>query len=138
MAQMTKKSLAQPEETRPFEEGMGKLEVVSIGESVIGRGTFEPGWQWSKHVKPIAGTDSCQAPHFGYVISGKMTIRMNDGEEIELGPDDIMNVPPGHDAWVIGDEPCVMIDWSGYTEYAKRRAAAENVDLRESSPQTTQ
>ena len=81
-------SLDSPEETRPFEEGTGKLELVNMDEGGVGRATFEPGWRWSEHVKPIAGTDSCQAAHTGYFISGRMKVVMDDGEEMEYGPGD--------------------------------------------------
>ena len=120
MAGLVRMSLDSPEETRPFEEGMGKLELVNLEGGPVGRATFEPGWQWSKHVKPIAGTESCQAPHMGYVMSGRMKVVMDDGEEMEFGPSDFMIAPPGHDAWIVGDEPCVVIDWQGVADYAKR------------------
>ncbi len=120
MGQMVRKSLDSPEETRAFEEGKGKLELVNLDRGPVGRATFEPGWQWSKHVKPIAGTDSCQAAHMGYFVSGRMKIVMDDGEEMECGPGDFMECPPGHDAWIVGDEPCVVIDWQGFADYAKR------------------
>jgi quercetin dioxygenase-like cupin family protein len=119
MAGLVKKSLEQPEEVRQFKDGMGQLELVNIAAGGVGRATFEPGWQWSKHVKPIAGTDSCLAPHIGYVISGQMTVRMDDGESATFGPGDFMNCPPGHDAWIVGDKPCVVIDWQGFADYAK-------------------
>jgi quercetin dioxygenase-like cupin family protein len=121
MAGMIRKSLDEPEETRPFEDGMGKLDLVNLEAGGVGRAVFEPGWQWSKHVKPIAKTDSCQAAHAGYVLSGRMKIVMDDGEESEFTAGDYMSVPPGHDAWVVGDEQCVVIDWAGYADYAKRR-----------------
>ena len=120
MAGLVKKSLNAPEETRPFQDGTGKLELVNLEGGPVGRATFEPTWQWSKHVKPIAGTDSCQAAHMGYCISGRMVIRMDDGEQVEFGPGDFMIAPPGHDAWIVGDEPCVLIDWQGFADYAKR------------------
>lgn len=120
MTNLAKKSLNTPEETRPFEDGEGRIELVNLGGGPVGRATFEPGWQWSKHVKPIAGTDSCRAPHLGYFISGRMAVRMDDGGEMEFGPGDIMICPPGHDAWTIGDEACVFIDWQGSGDYAKR------------------
>ena len=119
MAALIRKSLDAPEETRPFKDGKGKLELVNLDSGAVGRATFEPGWKWSEHVKPIAGTDSCQAAHVGYVLSGRMVIRMDDGEEGEVGPGDYMRCDPGHDAWVVGDEPCVMLDWSGSANYAK-------------------
>lgn len=120
MAGMKKMSLNSPEETRPFEDGKGKLELVNLDAGPVGRATFEPGWRWSKHVKPIAGTDSCQAPHLGYYVSGRMHVVMDDGEEMEFGPGDFSIIPPGHDAWIVGDEACVVIDWQGFADYAKR------------------
>ena len=86
----------------------------------VGRATFLPGWRWSEHVKPIAKTDSCQAAHMGYFISGRMKVVMDDGEEMEFGPGDFAIMAPGHDAWTVGDEPCVVIDWQGFADYAKR------------------
>lgn len=122
MAAMIRKSLNEPEETRPFEEGKGKVDLVNLETGAVGRAIFESGWQWSKHVKPIAKTDSCQAAHMGYVLSGRMKVVMDDGEENEFGAGDYMVVPPGHDAWTLGDEACVVIDWQGLTDYAKRQA----------------
>ena len=119
MAGLVKKSFDAPEETRPFKDGMGRLEIVNSEGGAVGRATFEPGWRWSEHVKPIAGTDSCQAAHVGYTISGHMTVRMDDGEELTYGPGDFMVAAPGHDAWVVGDEACVVLDWQGFTDYAK-------------------
>ena len=120
MSHMIRKNLSSPEETRLFEDCKGKLELVNLEAGGVGRATFEPGWQWSRHVKPIAGTDSCQAAHTGYFISGRMKVVMDDGEEAEFGPGDFSVIPPGHDAWIVGDQPCVVIDWQGFTDYAKR------------------
>ncbi|MGA8369612.1 MAG: cupin domain-containing protein [Acidimicrobiales bacterium] len=120
MAGLIRKSLDQPEETRVFEDGMGKLEMVNLDRGPVGRATFEPGWQWSKHIQPIAGTESCQAAHLGYFISGRMKIVMDDGQEMEFGPGDFMGCASGHDAWIVGDEPCVVIDWQGFADYARR------------------
>jgi quercetin dioxygenase-like cupin family protein len=119
MAGMIRKSLDKPEETRPFTDGKGKVELVNLDSGPVGRATFEPGWKWSSHVKPIAKTDSCQAAHTGYFISGRMAVRMDDGEETEFGPGDFSVIPSGHDAWIVGDEQCVVIDWHGFAEYAK-------------------
>jgi quercetin dioxygenase-like cupin family protein len=119
MGNLVKKSLDAPEETRPFKDGMGRLELVNMEAGGVGRATFEPGWKWSEHVKPIAGTDSCQAAHTGYVISGQMTVRMDDGEEATYAAGDFMVCPPGHDAWIVGDEACVVVDWQGFADYAK-------------------
>jgi quercetin dioxygenase-like cupin family protein len=121
MAGLVRKSLDTPEETRHFEDGMGKLELVNTDAGGVGRATFEPGWQWSKHVKPIAGTDSCQAAHVGYFVAGRMKVVMDDGEEMEFGPGDFMECAPGHDAWILGGEPCVVVDWQGFADYAKAR-----------------
>ena len=120
MPGLVRKSFDSPEETRPFEGGTGKLELVNIDAGVVGRATFLPGWKWSEHVKPIARTDSCQAAHMGYFVSGRMKVVMDDGEEMEYGPGDFAIMAPGHDAWIIGDEPCVVIDWQGFADYAKR------------------
>ncbi len=119
MAHMIRKSLNSPEETRAFADGMGMVELVNLDSSPVGRATFHPGWKWSTHVKPIAKTDSCQAAHTGYVVSGRMHVVMDDGEEMETGPGDFVHIPAGHDAWIVGDEPCVVIDWHGFADYAK-------------------
>lgn len=97
-------------ETRKFEHGM--VQLVKVGSATIGRARFEPGWRWSNDVKPIAGTDSCMVHHTGYVISGRLHIVMNDGSEFEIGPGDANDIQPGHDAWVVGDEPYVGLDFS--------------------------
>ena len=119
MTALERKSLAAPDEVRTFTEGKGQAEIVAVGGVQIGRGTFQPGWRWSEHVKPIAGTESCQAIHTGYVIGGRMAVRMDDGTEVEYGHGDAFYMPAGHDAWIIGDEPCVMIDVTGMDRYAK-------------------
>jgi ethanolamine utilization protein EutQ (cupin superfamily) len=112
-----RKSLAQPDDTRSFPKG--KLDVVSIGDVVVGRAIFEPGWKWSECVKPIARTDSCQAPHLAYIVSGRMKVVMDDGQELECGPGDVAWMPPGHDAWIVGNDQCVVVDFGGYENYAK-------------------
>jgi len=119
MPALIRKSLDAPDETRKFEGGTGQLEVVNTDSGAVGRATFLPGWRWSDHVKPIAQTESCQAAHTGYFVSGRMVVRTDDGEEMEYGPGDFAVMAPGHDAWVVGDEPCVVIDWQGYADYAK-------------------
>jgi quercetin dioxygenase-like cupin family protein len=113
------KSVHSPEETRQFGDGKGQAAVVNVGGHPVLYGTFEPGWRWSDHIKPIAGTDSCQAPHLIYCLSGQMGISMDDGSEGEIGPGDVTAIAPGHDAWVIGDAPCVAVDFGGYAQYAK-------------------
>ncbi len=111
------KSFRAPDETREFPHG--HAEIISIGDAQVGRMTFEPGWRWSNDVKPIAGTHSCEAPHFQYHVSGQLAIRMDDGTEIVATPGDVTSLPSGHDAWVIGDEAVVVVDWYGATNYAK-------------------
>ncbi|GAA3920663.1 cupin domain-containing protein [Streptomyces gulbargensis] len=122
MTGIVRKSFDSADETRPFEDGKGRLDLLTTDRGPIGRATFEPGWRWSQHVKPIAGTDSCEAAHFGYIVSGRLKVVMDDGEESEIGPGDLMQVAPGHDAWVLGDEPCVALDWVGFGDYAVRDA----------------
>ncbi|MBV9492036.1 MAG: cupin domain-containing protein [Verrucomicrobia bacterium] len=117
MATIVKKNFEVPEETRPIDKG--KVEVVDLGSTKAMRVTFEPGWRWSECIKPLAGTESCQVGHLVYVLSGRMVIRMDDGSQTELGPGDVGVIPPGHDAWVTGDEPCVSIDFQGAATYAK-------------------
>ena len=112
-----RKSFTTPDETRKFTHG--KLDIVHVGDTDVGRATFEPGWKWSTDVKPIAKTTSCQSPHLGYVISGHMHLKMDDGLELDYGPGDAMFVPPGHDAWVTGNETCVMFDVTSAPTYAK-------------------
>ena len=115
---MVRKSANQPDETRRFDKG--KIDVTNIGDTPIGRATFEPGWKWSTSVKPIVQTESCQINHTMYVISGRMHVRMDDGSEQEFGPGDTGIVPPGHDAWVVGNETFVGVDFTGAKTYAKK------------------
>jgi thiosulfate/3-mercaptopyruvate sulfurtransferase len=113
-------SLNEPEEVRTFEAGSGQLDLVNLDAGPVGRATFQPGWRWSEHVKPIAGTDSCQAAHTCYFLAGRMKVVSDDGQEVEYRPGDFAIMPPGHDAWTVGDQACVVIDWQGFADYAKR------------------
>ena len=117
MGTIESQNMGQPHESRPF-QAHGHMDVVTLGDFTLGKGTFEPGWRWSEDVKPIAGTDSCQVRHTGFVVSGSMTVRMDDGTEATAKPGDVLVIEPGHDAWVVGDEPCVMLD-TGVAAYAK-------------------
>jgi len=117
MAKMLKRDLAKPEEQRTFDKG--KVELATLGGVTFGRATLQPGWKWSTCVKPIAKTGSCQAPHLQYHVAGRLRVRMDDGSEEEFGPGEMSLIPPGHDAWVVGNEPVVVIDISGMGEYAK-------------------
>jgi hypothetical protein len=119
MAALEAKSLNDPEEVRPFHGDMGSVALVNLSSGPIGYGRYEPGWRWSEHVKPIAGTDSCQVRHVGYVVKGRMKVVADDGSEMEIGPGDAVHIEPGHDAWVVGDETCELIDVGGLAGYAK-------------------
>jgi quercetin dioxygenase-like cupin family protein len=119
MPALIRMSLNTPEEVRPFADGSGELELVNLEAGPVGRATFQPGWRWSTHVKPIAGTQSCQAAHTCYFVSGRMAVISDDGQDIEYGPGDFAVMAPGHDAWIVGGEPCVIVDWQGYADYAK-------------------
>ena len=119
MATIEVKNFDSPDETRQF-EGNGHAEIVNIAGRVVGKGVFEPGWKWSENVKPIAGTDSCQVSHLGYVVSGRMKISSDDGTTAEIGPGDVFALHPGHDAETVGEEACISIDFGELAEYAKR------------------
>lgn len=112
-----RKNFGAPDETRPFE--LGKVELVQIGGGTVGRLILQPGWRWSKHVKPLVKTELCEAPHFQYLVSGVLHIVMSDGTEWDATPGEVALVPSGHDAWVVGNEPVVVVDWNGATDYAK-------------------
>ena len=111
------RSFDEPDETRTFP--MGRAEILEIGDSPIGRLVLSPGWRWSEHVKPVAGTELCEAPHFQYHVAGTLRILMEDGTEFDATPGSVTSLPAGHDAWVVGDEDVVLVDWYGASEYAK-------------------
>jgi hypothetical protein len=115
---VSKKNLKSPDETRKFNRG--KLEVVKVGDFTFGRATFQAGWKWSKDVKPIAKTDSCQAHHVGYIVSGSLAGVMNDGTKWRMNAGDIVDIPPGHDAWTIGKKSVIMVDFMSAADHAKK------------------
>jgi hypothetical protein len=117
MARMEGKSLNRPDEVRTFDKG--KLEIINIGGRTVGRATFQPGWRWSNSLKPLVNTKSCEAPHFQYHISGTLRVKMDDGAEKDFKAGDVSLLESGHDAWVIGDEPVVIVDFQGMLDYAK-------------------
>ncbi len=117
MTRLQRKSLAQPTEVRSFP--LGRVEIFELDDHVIGRTVFEPGWHWAEHVQPIAGTASCQYHHLGVVLGGTLHVVMDDGLELEIGPGSAFEIPSGHDAWVIGDEPWVTIDYAGMRSFAR-------------------
>jgi hypothetical protein len=111
MATAERKNFAVPEELRT----PSKSEVASVkfGDRMVQRITYQPGWRWSVDIKPSVGTDSCQINHFGYILSGRLHLAMSDGVELDIGPDDVVVIPAGHDAWVVGEEPFVFVDFGG-------------------------
>jgi quercetin dioxygenase-like cupin family protein len=117
MPDVEMKSFESPDEVRTFEKG--KTDLLKLATGTVGRLELQPGWKWSEHVKPIVKTEWCEQGHVGYVISGRMRVRMSDGKEYEMGPGEVGALPPGHDAWVVGNEPYVGLDWAGSSTYAK-------------------
>ena len=120
MPQTHRKSMEQPEQVRRFTNG--KIELITIGETMVGRAQFEPGWRWSKDVQPIVGTRSCELRHIGYCLSGRLHVLDDGGTETEIGPGDVYEITPGHDAWVPGDVPYDGI------EFASSRTFGESPD----------
>lgn len=112
------KSHDAPDETRTPEKT--RLEVVHLDDYTLGRFTLEPGWKWSKCIKPVAKTDSCQQSHIGYIVSGQLTVQMDDGTRYTLKPGDSYTIPPGHDGWVEGDEPVTALEFASADSYAKK------------------
>jgi class 3 adenylate cyclase len=103
----------------------GQIDVVELDDTVVGRMTYEPGWRWSVDVRPLAGTDFCQYHHVGVTLSGRVRAQMPDGTELEIGPGDVFEIPPGHDAWVVGDEPWVSVDFEAMRTYGRQRDAGD-------------
>ena len=115
------KDFRKPDEVREFPKG--RLELIKIGGATVGRAVFDPGWKWSTSVQPLVKTKSCEAPHFQYHVSGILRIRMDDGTEFDCRPGDVSLLPSGHDAWVVGTEPAVVVDFQGMIDYAKAHEA---------------
>jgi class 3 adenylate cyclase len=118
---------------RPFDDGeqremeLGRAQVVRVGETTIGLATWEPGWQWSRHLRPLLGTESCPLHHLGYALSGSLRVRMEDGEAMDIPTGSAYEIPPGHDAWVIGDQPFVTIEWTSAREVGVPTGPSERV-----------
>ena len=117
MKNLEGKSLNSPDEVRKFDKG--KVEIVKVSGVTIGRAVLEPGWKWSECVKPVAKTKSCEAPHFQYHVSGVLKVKMDNGAEKEFKAGDISFLPSGHDAWVVGKEPVVVVDFQGMVHFAE-------------------
>jgi hypothetical protein len=111
------KNFGNPDEVREFPKG--KVALVKVSGATVGRAVLQPGWRWATSVQPIAKTKSCEAPHFQYHVSGVMRVRMDDSSEFDCKPGDVSLLPPGHDAWVVGNEPVVVVDFQGMVDYAK-------------------
>jgi len=121
MAGYERKDLGQADEVRTFDKG--RLELVNIAGGVVGRLVLEPGWRWSESVKPIAGTEWCEAPHFQYHAAGRIRIITSAGDEFEVGPGEVTSLPSGHDAYVVGNDPVILVDFYGATHYAEQKQA---------------
>ena len=119
MHEVILKRFEHPDEVRTFDKG--KFELVHLGGMTIGRASYEPGWKWSIHVGAAQGLRSCSVEHVGMVVSGRATTAMDNGRIIEMKPDDVFYIPPGHDSWVVGDEPYVSLHFMGAGEYAKQK-----------------
>ena len=119
MYEVILKRFENSDEVRTFEKG--KFELVHLGDMTIGRASYEPGWTWSVHVGAPQGLKSCSVEHVGMVISGRATAAMDDGRIIEMKSGDLFYIAPGHDSWVVGDEPYVSLHFLGATEYARQK-----------------
>lgn len=117
MPGIASKRFDQPDETRTPDKT--RVDVVRLGDTEVGRFTFQPGWRWAECIKPVVGGESCQVDHVGYVASGRLTVTHEDGTQVSLSPGDAYRISPGHDAWVDGDEPFVGYEFKGAATYAK-------------------
>jgi quercetin dioxygenase-like cupin family protein len=128
-SRVQKKSLNSPDETRDF--GQGQMQIATVTDFKVARLLLQPGWKWSEHVKPLAQTDSCQVRHTAYVVSGQMKVVMDDRSEADLSPGDAYVIEPGHDAWIVGNEPFVGVDVSVETveAFAKEEGQEEDKGL---------
>ena len=122
MLDVVLKSFTNPDEVREFEKG--KFELVNVGGMTIGRATYQPGWKWSVHVGAATGAKSCMVEHVGIVVSGRATAAMDDGRVIEMRAGDVFYIAPGHDSWVVGDEPYISLHFMGAEKYAAEKNRA--------------
>ena len=113
------KRFENPDEARTFEKG--RFELIRLGTTTIGRATYEPGWKWSVHVGKATGQQSCMVEHIGMVIAGRAVAAMDDGRIIEMKAGDVFYIAPGHDSWVVGDEPYVSLHLMGAEDYASKK-----------------
>jgi class 3 adenylate cyclase len=122
MARLQRKPIEQPDEVRQYTNGA--TEIFELDDFVIGRMIMHPGWHWTRDVQPIVGTERCLNHHLGYVVRGTLHVALEDGSELDIGPREMFEIPPGHDAWVVGDEPWEAIDFRGARSYARLRMAS--------------
>jgi len=127
MSKAELKTFNAPDDVREFPKG--RLQLIKIGGATIGRAVFDPGWRWATSVQPIVKTKSCDAPHFQYHVSGVLRIKMDDGAEFDCKPGDVSLLPSGHDAWTVGDEPAVVVDFQGMVDYAAGHRHGEGAGL---------
>lgn len=120
---LQRRRFSESKDVRTFPRG--RVDVVDLDDTVVGRMTYEPGWRWSVDVRPVAGTDLCQYHHLGVTMSGLLRVQMPDGTELEVGPGDVFEIPPGHDAWVVGDEPWVSVDFEAMRTYGRAKDAPD-------------
>ena len=120
---LQRRRFSEPSDVRTIPHG--RIDVVDLDDTVVGRMTYEPGWRWSVDVRPIAGTDTCQYHHLGVTLSGRLRAQMADGTELEIAPGDVFEIPPGHDAWVVGDEPWVSVDFEAMRTFGRQRDARD-------------
>ncbi len=120
---LQRRRFSEPSDVRTIPHG--RIDIVDLDDTVVGRMTYEPGWRWSVDVQPIAGTDTCQYHHLGITLSGRLRAQMADGTELELSPGDVFEIPPGHDAWVVGDEPWVSVDFEAMRTFGRQRDARD-------------
>jgi len=138
MAENVVRAFDEPDDTRTFTKGT--LDLIKVGPLTFGRETLDPGWRWSVDVRPLAGTERCEFHHVGYQVSGSWMCEDRDGTQVLVSPGEIFDTPPGHDAWVIGDEPCVTLDFQGIADWAMRPTPAQVLttvlfaDIVESTP----
>jgi mannose-6-phosphate isomerase-like protein (cupin superfamily) len=111
---MQKKNFSSPDEVKNLPKT--KIETINVGDSPLIQITYEPGWKWSENVKPVVKTESCQVRHILYALSGRLMVVMSNGDKVELAPNDIIKIAPGHDAWVVGDEAFVALDLAGLSK----------------------
>lgn len=122
------KNLDSPDETRLFDNG--KFELVYLQDNTIARFALQPGWRWSKDVKPLVNTESCQMAHLLYILQGRLHVKMDDGTEFEAAAGDAVAIPAGHDAWVVGNEPVIAVDFGQMKDYA-REIVTERIEIQD-------